>query len=40
MVTAVMGVAMYVCAVTLENRTTGWATRGQNDQQQIGFGGA
>jgi NitT/TauT family transport system permease protein len=39
MVTAVMGVLMYVCAVTLENRTTGWATRGQNDQQQVTFGG-
>jgi NitT/TauT family transport system permease protein len=39
-VTAVMGVVMYVCAVTLENRTTGWATRGQNDQQQMRFGGA
>ncbi len=39
-VTAIMGVAMYVCAVTLENRTTGWATRGQNDQQQVKFGGA
>lgn len=40
MVTAVMGVAMYLAAVTLENRTTGWATRGQNDQQQVTFGGA
>jgi NitT/TauT family transport system permease protein len=40
MVTAIMGVAMYVAAVTLENRTTGWATRGQNDQQQVTFGGA
>jgi NitT/TauT family transport system permease protein len=40
MVTAVMGVAMYVCAVALENRTTGWAMRGQNDQQQVKFGGA
>jgi NitT/TauT family transport system permease protein len=39
MVTAVMGVVMYVCAVTLENRTTGWAMRGQNDQQQVKFGG-
>jgi NitT/TauT family transport system permease protein len=39
-VTAVMGVAMYVCAVTLENRTTGWATRGQQDQGQMKFGGA
>jgi NitT/TauT family transport system permease protein len=40
MVTAIMGVTMYVIAVTLENRTTGWATRGQNDQQQVKFGGA
>ena len=40
MVTAVMGVAMYLAAVALENRTTGWATRGQNDQQQVTFGGA
>ncbi len=32
-VTAVMGVAMYVAAVAIENRTTGWAMRGQNDQQ-------
>ncbi|MGG5822245.1 ABC transporter permease [Falsiroseomonas sp. HW251] len=40
MMTAVMGVAMYVAAVTIENRTTGWATRGQNDQQQVKFGGA
>jgi NitT/TauT family transport system permease protein len=35
----VLGVAMYLVAVTIENRTTGWATRGQNDQQQISFGG-
>ncbi|NGM20460.1 ABC transporter permease [Roseomonas stagni] len=34
MVTAVMGVAMYVAAVAIENRTTGWAMRGQTDQQQ------
>lgn len=39
-VTAIMGVLMYVCAVTLENRTTGWATRGQQDQGQMKFGGA
>jgi NitT/TauT family transport system permease protein len=38
-VTGVMGVAMYVFAVALENRTTGWAMRGQNDQQQVQFGG-
>ncbi|WP_198376804.1 ABC transporter permease [Neoroseomonas rubea] len=30
-VTGVMGVAMYWVAVTIEERTTGWATRGQND---------
>ncbi len=32
-VTAIMGVAMYVAAVAIEERTTGWAMRGQNDQQ-------
>lgn len=31
-VTGVMGVAMYWVAETIERRTTGWATRGQNDQ--------
>jgi NitT/TauT family transport system permease protein len=30
-VTGVMGVLMYWVAVTIEERTTGWATRGQND---------
>ncbi len=40
MVTAVMGVAMYVAAVAIEDRTTGWATRGQNDQGEVKFGGA
>jgi NitT/TauT family transport system permease protein len=35
MVTAVMGVLMYVAAVSIENRTTGWAMRGQGDQQTI-----
>jgi len=30
-VTGVMGVLMYWIAVTIEERTTGWATRGQND---------
>ena len=30
-VTGVMGVAMYWVAATIEERTTGWATRGQND---------
>ncbi|WP_439595039.1 ABC transporter permease [Falsiroseomonas sp.] len=38
-VTAVMGVAMYVAAVAIENRTTGWAMRGQNDQQQVSVPG-
>jgi NitT/TauT family transport system permease protein len=33
LVTAVMGVLMYVVAVAIEERTTGWATRGQGDQQ-------
>lgn len=37
-VTAVMGVAMYVAAAAIENRTTGWAMRGQNDQQLIATG--
>jgi NitT/TauT family transport system permease protein len=40
MVTAVMGVAMYVAAVAIEDRTTGWAMRGQNDQGEVKFGGA
>jgi len=40
MVTAVMGVLMYAAAVTIENRTTGWAMRGQTDQMvQIPGGG-
>ncbi|MBR0648917.1 ABC transporter permease [Roseomonas terrae] len=30
-VTGIMGVLMYWVAVTIEDRTTGWATRGQND---------
>jgi NitT/TauT family transport system permease protein len=30
-VTGVMGVLMYWVAVSIEDRTTGWATRGQND---------
>lgn len=33
LVTAVMGVLMYVVAVAIEERTTGWAMRGQGDQQ-------
>ncbi|MCI0752775.1 ABC transporter permease [Teichococcus vastitatis] len=32
MVTAVMGVVMYAVAVAIEERTTGWATRGQAEQ--------
>ncbi|MBI0432456.1 ABC transporter permease [Roseomonas sp. KE0001] len=32
MVTAIMGVAMYAVAVAIEERTTGWAMRGQADQ--------
>ncbi|MDQ1078639.1 ABC transporter permease [Pseudoroseomonas cervicalis] len=32
MVTAIMGVAMYGVAVAIEERTTGWAMRGQADQ--------
>ncbi len=35
LVTAVMGVLMYVVAVAIEERTTGWATRGQGDQQVV-----
>ncbi len=30
-ITGIMGVLMYWVAVTIEERTTGWATRGQND---------
>jgi NitT/TauT family transport system permease protein len=33
MVTGVMGVLMYAVAARIEERTTGWAMRGQNDQQ-------
>ena len=32
-VTGIMGVAMYAVAVAIENRTTGWAMRGQLDSQ-------
>jgi NitT/TauT family transport system permease protein len=39
-VTAILGVLLYVIAVAIEARTTGWAMRGQNDQQQVKFGGA
>jgi NitT/TauT family transport system permease protein len=40
MVTGILGVAMYVVAVAIENRTTGWAMRGQQDQHGMKFGGA
>jgi NitT/TauT family transport system permease protein len=30
-----MGVAMYVAAVAIEERTTGWAMRGQDQQQGV-----
>ncbi|HEY8613113.1 MAG TPA: hypothetical protein VIL69_17735 [Roseomonas sp.] len=33
-ITGVMGVIMYVVAVAIESRTTGWAMRGQ-DQGQV-----
>jgi NitT/TauT family transport system permease protein len=39
MVTAVMGVCMYAAAITIENRTTGWAMRGQTDQNLQAPGG-
>jgi NitT/TauT family transport system permease protein len=32
-VTGIMGVLMYAVAVTIENRTTGWAMRGQDGGQ-------
>ena len=37
-ITGVMGVIMYVVAVAIENRTTGWAMRGQ-DQGQVTVAG-
>ncbi|NMJ40003.1 ABC transporter permease [Roseomonas sp. JC162] len=37
-VTGIMGVLMYWVAVTIEERTTGWATRGQNDPR-LAMGG-
>ncbi|PWC30461.1 ABC transporter permease [Teichococcus aestuarii] len=40
MVTAFMGVAMYAVAAAIEQRTTGWAMRGQGEQQVSGVGGA
>jgi NitT/TauT family transport system permease protein len=33
MVTGIMGVLMYAVAARIEERTTGWAMRGQSDQQ-------
>jgi NitT/TauT family transport system permease protein len=32
-ITGVMGVVMYVVAVAVENRTTGWAMRGRDSGQ-------
>ena len=37
-VTGIMGVLMYWVAVAIEERTTGWATRGQNDPR-LAMGG-
>lgn len=39
MVTAFMGVAMYAVAAAIEQRTTGWAMRGQGEQQVSAVGG-
>ena len=39
-VTGVMGVLMYALAVMVEQRTTGWAMRGQAEQQVSPMGGA
>jgi len=39
MVTAVMGIAMYAVAAAIEVRTTGWAMRGQAEQQVSGLPG-
>lgn len=39
MVTAIMGVAMYAIAVAIEGRTTGWAMRGQAEQQVSNMAG-
>ncbi|MCQ4160116.1 ABC transporter permease [Roseomonas sp. GC11] len=39
MVTAVMGVAMYAVAVAIEERTTGWAMRGQAEQNVASLNG-
>jgi NitT/TauT family transport system permease protein len=37
-VTAIMGITMYIVSAAIESRVTGWATRGQTDQQQIATG--
>ncbi|MFN6955440.1 MAG: ABC transporter permease, partial [Acetobacteraceae bacterium] len=37
-VTAIMGITMYVISAAIEQRVTGWATRGQTDQQQVATG--
>lgn len=37
-VTATMGIAMYVISAAVERRVTGWATRGTTDQQHLPTG--
>lgn len=37
-VTAIMGISMYLVSAAIESRVTGWATRGQTDQQQVATG--
>jgi NitT/TauT family transport system permease protein len=37
-VTAIMGITMYIVSAAIETRVTGWATRGQTDQQQVATG--
>jgi NitT/TauT family transport system permease protein len=37
-VTAIMGITMYIVSAAIEARVTGWATRGQTDQQQVATG--
>lgn len=37
-VTAIMGIAMYVISAAIEQRVTGWATRGTTEQQQVATG--
>jgi NitT/TauT family transport system permease protein len=37
-VTAIMGITMYIVSAAIEQRVTGWATRGQTDQQQVATG--